>query len=282
MLSVLTFNCDKGNCNVDRIGPLLQKSNADVICLQEFSPKVATSLAPYNLEKEYVFLTSPFSQGWSENVIYTRLPVIKTNFLPVEGKSRVNISATVLLDNTPIEVVCIHLDPGRNYTSLRYKQYMSLMNNFITTHGATIITGDFNMAANEVSPWPPATLVGWESHELIPTYSSANKCVTSPKGAQLPPVKGPSAFGHPFDRYLYKNITLTKITLIGVGSPASDHYGLLALFQLKKDQPIVPKQIISKVPSQTPPLPSQILQRIQPPQAIQPKNPEKIILKQRQ
>src|SRR5687767_14578268 len=111
MLSVLTFNCNKGNCNVQNIGRILLESNADVICLQEFNDKVANSLIEYKLENSYVFITAPMNQGWFSTVIYSRFPVVKSNYLTLKGKSRRNIQVTLLVNGQFVDVVSIHLDP---------------------------------------------------------------------------------------------------------------------------------------------------------------------------
>lgn len=161
MLSVLTFNCDKGNCNIGNIGPLLRDCNADVICLQEFNQKVATALLSYKLEDQYVFVTAPLNQGWSSNVIYSRLPVVKSSYYAVEGKSRLSILARVLFQNEPVDIVCIHLDPGRSNVDIRARQFTALMGNFSSPAIPIIITGDYNMDATEPrTGWP---LIGWNT-----------------------------------------------------------------------------------------------------------------------
>ena len=83
--------------------------------------------------------------------------------------------------------------------------------------------------------WP---LIGWNTAPLLPTFSSTNPCNTSP-----------GKFAHPFDRSLYRNISLMNTKVVGVENVASDHYGLLTTFQLATIQPIrqipfVPQSIL--------------------------------------
>jgi len=219
MLSVLSFNCNKGNCNVDNIGPLLINSNADIICLQEFNQKVAISLQPYKLEEKYVYITAPFNQGWSSNVIYSRFPVIKSNYFPLEGKSRLSILARILVNNNILDIVCVHFDPGRNNIDIRNRQFTSLLNTFFSSSIPTIIIGDYNMDISEPNDgWPPNQ---WNSPPLFSTYSSYNLCNSSP-----------GRFDHPFDRCLYRGVVLTDTKIIGMETIGSDHYGLLVSFTI--------------------------------------------------
>ncbi|CAH6419048.1 Hypothetical protein HVR_LOCUS240 [uncultured virus] len=95
---------------------------------------------------------------------------------------------------------------------MRAKQYATLLSKSDNVH---VIIGDFNMAINEVS-WPAG---GWNGSELTPTFVSNNPCNASP-----------SKFSYPFDRCLYRGLTLNNLQLIGVQNPASDHYGILLTF----------------------------------------------------
>ena len=220
MFSVLTFNCNKGNCNVKNIGRILIDSNADVICLQEFNEKVATSLIQYNMENSYVFITSPTSQGWSSTVIYSRFPVVKSKYFDIKGKARKNIQVTLSVNNQSINVMTVHLDPGRSNTAIRMEQYMSVLQNVTNNkdNNPTIVTGDFNLSLNEIVAWPPKN---WNSAPLLNTFSSENPCITSP-----------STFHHPFDRCIYQDLTLIETRVIGIQPIGSDHYGLLNIFKL--------------------------------------------------
>ena len=224
MLSVLTFNCNKGACNVDNIGSILRNSNPDIICLQEFNQKVATALQPYKFEDEYVFITAPLNQGWSSNVIYSRLPVTKSKYYSVEGKSRINILIRVLFNNNYVDVVCAHLDPGRSNSDIRARQFHDLMSNFPESLTPMIITGDFNMDITELrNEWPP---IAWNAAPLLSTFSSNNSCNMSP-----------GKFNHPFDRCLYRGATLLDSKVLGIENIGSDHYGLLTTFQIGNTVP---------------------------------------------
>jgi endonuclease/exonuclease/phosphatase family metal-dependent hydrolase len=220
MLSVLTFNCNKGNCNIQNIGKILVDSNADVICLQEFNDKVANSLKQYKLENSYVFITSPMNQGWSSNVIYSRFPVIKSKFYDIKGKARQNIHVTVLVNNQNVDVVSVHLESGRSNTIIRNEQYTTLLQSVSCNmnNKPIIVTGDFNMSVNETLPWPP---INWNSAPILNTFNSENPCTTSY-----------STFHHPFDRCIYQNLTLLETRVIGIQPVGSDHYGLVNIFKL--------------------------------------------------
>jgi endonuclease/exonuclease/phosphatase family metal-dependent hydrolase len=228
-ISVLSYNCNKGNCKIGSIGSIITESDPDIICLQEYNQTIALELVPYNLEEKYVFITSNLYQGWSGNVIYSKFPVIKSKFIQNEGKSRVTPIIQVQTAKTIITVACVHLEPGRANTAIRHKQYNRLLDLLAGNLMPTIIIGDFNMSDNEIQ-WPPN---GWGSHQLIPTYTTNNPCV-----------KSPSKFGHPFDRCLYKGLIMDEINLIGVNNPPSDHYGLLAHFHL----PLEPEKSIISLP----------------------------------
>lgn len=73
------------------------------------------------------------------------------------------------------------------------------------------------MTANETLQ-PPK---GWNGNNLVATYVSDNPCNSS-------------KFAHPFDRCLYRGLVLTDFELVGVKTPASDHYGILATFVTSK------------------------------------------------
>lgn len=221
-IKILSYNCNKGNCKFGEIGDIIKTVNADIICLQEYGQIVAQHLESYKLEDSYVFITSPIYQGWSGNVIYSKLPIIKSRFLELEGKARKTPVITVETLNGNLTIACIHLDPGRNANNMniRETQYKSLLKKL---HNIDIIIGDFNMSVNEI-PWPPE---GWSGTKLIPTYTSDNICNNST-------IK----FGHPFDRCLYKNLIIENFELVGVNNPASDHYGIEITFKF----PIIQKK----------------------------------------
>ncbi|CAH6419047.1 Hypothetical protein HVR_LOCUS239 [uncultured virus] len=114
-LRILSYNCDKGNCKlapgkVSYIGNIITQANADIVCLQEYSQTVAQQLLPYRLEESYIFITSPINQGWSENIIYSKLPILKSWFVEMDGKNRKSPIITVQTSNGPITIACIHLD----------------------------------------------------------------------------------------------------------------------------------------------------------------------------
>jgi endonuclease/exonuclease/phosphatase family metal-dependent hydrolase len=225
MLRVLSLNCNKGNCNGQYLGSLILEANADVICLQEFNHKVAEYLVPFKLEETYIFINSPESQGWSANVIYTKVPIVKTSFLKVEGKSRLTVVVEILIGgNKTINIACVHLDPGRKNHESRNIQFNYLLSNFNESKIPVILIGDFNLAFDETLPWPP---IGWSGSQLFPTYTNQNPCVKSKR-----------TFDYPFDRCLYKGLTLNNITTIGMNTPVSDHYGLLVDFNVVNKNPL--------------------------------------------
>ncbi len=213
MLSVLTFNCNKGDCFLNNIGFILLSSNADIICLQEFDQKVANSLIPYKFEDQYVFITCPLNQGWSSTVIYSKYPVIKSSYTDVKGKSRKNIMIRILFQEKLIDIISIHLDPGINNKLIRYQQFTQLMRE-VDINDHVIIAGDFNMRADEIPLWSE-----YNQSPLVDTYNSNNLCI-----------KYSGSFSHPFDRFLYKGVKLLDIKLIGTELIGSDHYGLMCIF----------------------------------------------------
>ena len=223
MLRVLSLNCNRGSCNGERIASIVNKANADVICFQEFNHRVIEYLVPLNLEQDYIFINPPQSQGWSGNVIYSKFPILKTQFIPLQGKSRLTIVVKILFrKGKEIDIVCLHLDPGRENTTIRNIQLNTLLSNFNQGQSSTILIGDFNLSFDEIMPWPPS---GWNGHELLPTYTNQNPCVHSKR-----------KFVHPFDRCLYRNLILSDVETVGVDLPGSDHYGLLVEFQNGNDK----------------------------------------------
>lgn len=213
MFRVISYNCNKGLCS-GSIGNIITEANADIICLQEFNQVVAEHLIPYNLQDSYIFITSPLTQGWSSNVIYSRFPIIKSSILQLSGKSRQTQIVTVSTPNAHITIACIHLDAGRDNIETRAVQYMTLLDQLSDAH---IIIGDYNMVSNEV-PWPP---IGWNGTELVPTFVSINPCV-----------KSSAIFAYPFDRCLYQGLVLKEFGIIGAVKPASDHYGIALTFTI--------------------------------------------------
>lgn len=219
MFSILSLNCNQGKCGVENISEFLHTCNADIICLQEFSQNIAQSLELYNFYEKYIFVTSPVHQGWSENVIFSKFPIVNTKSYEQEGKKRRSIHITFLYQRIEIVCVCIHLEPGRQNYEMRRRQLLNILEN-VDHRMPVIIIGDYNMETNEGRyKWP---LYGWESPRLLATYSSDNRCVFSKK----------FRFNHTFDRCLYKNNYLylheAKILPLDI----SDHYPLIVKFSL--------------------------------------------------
>lgn len=86
--------------------------------------------------------------------------------------------------HNPIDIVCVHLDPGRyDHHDVIYNQFITLMRDIGSEHVSTIIAGHFNMALNDVNPTQ-----GWKASTLFNTYDSNNYCT-----------KSKYKFAHPFD-----------------------------------------------------------------------------------
>lgn len=221
MITLLTFNCNKGNCNINNVCKIINDSNADIICLQEFNMNIASSLSKYELEKKYIFITSPLNQGWSQNVIYSKFPIVKTDFHYIEGKSRCNILITVIVEQQLIDIICAHLEPGRQNVNRRKTQLKSLFDKIIERRsvGPIIIAGDFNMDFKEINFLGSFLPRFWYVSKLLPTFTSDNPCNNSP-----------SKFSHPFDFAIYFGLDNIDVEIVSGGLKASDHYPLLLTF----------------------------------------------------
>lgn len=84
----------------------------------------------------------------------------KTTFLEVEGKSRITPIVRILIGTKKIDIVCIHLDSGRESYLTRKIQLDTLLSHFNRTENPkgsskipTILIGDFNLVSNEIVPW---------------------------------------------------------------------------------------------------------------------------------
>lgn len=219
MFSILTYNCNQGKGNVENLCKIINKSETDIICLQEFTSKIKDKLKLNG----YVLVEPSGKQGWFRNVIYTRLERnLEVSFLKLSTMIRQVPVIKFRYQNKMVTVANIHLSSGLEKAEVR-KGEMSEIFNKIGNANKLIIVGDFNMRENEV--------VGrMRFCDLVGTYCSNN-----------PMNDGNKKFNIPFDRFLYKGVEPVGSTIC-IGNKSrkenttpSDHYGLISKFEINNN-----------------------------------------------
>ena len=215
MISIVTYNCNQGRGNIKRLSKILENSDADVICLQEFNSKVKDNI---NL-KGYILVEPSIKQGWFKNVIYTKYPPIKISFISLSTLARSVPAIKILVGHKKLTIVNVHLTSGSNKLDVRQSELRHIFSQ-IGRPRRIIITGDFNMRADEESPSNDFAFC-----TLVPTYCSSNPVNISN-----------FKYEHPFDRFLYRDVSpVSTPNILGnntrkPSTTPSDHYGLLCHF----------------------------------------------------
>lgn len=112
MLTVMTFNTGNDFISPDALQTLIQKSGADVVGLQELSPRNAAALDSWNAYPHRVL----HGKHFDGKGLLSRYP-IHTHELFTLRVERPHIEAEIHVDGTPVRVFVVHL-PAPNYRRL--------------------------------------------------------------------------------------------------------------------------------------------------------------------
>lgn len=186
----------------------LAAADADVLALQEFSPRWAEALAA--LRETYPYRVERVQSDSFGTALWSRVPMTDARIWPLDGLPQ--SAGVVRIGGGEVEIWNIHVLPARTWEYARlHAQEMDLLRDAMEHHeGPLVVTGDFNAPA--ISPFHRrVTRFMDDAWGLLHFGGGA----TWPNGVfPLPPLR----LDHV---YLTRDLTVTDVQ-IGVGAH-SDH-----------------------------------------------------------
>ncbi|MCP2731753.1 poly(A) polymerase [Limnofasciculus baicalensis] len=129
----------------------LRQCDADIIALQEVTPRLLEILLAEDWVKFYNISESPKGETleWHGLLLLSRLPLILVEYRYSQRK-RVLVGKW-LLNGKPLNVAVVHFtsDYNKNAIAVRSKQLAILLEYLKTQPGDSLIIGDFNLKGNE-------------------------------------------------------------------------------------------------------------------------------------
>ena len=175
---IATWNVNSLKARLPRVQQWILENKPDVLCIQE--TKMKDAVFPSLVFHEMGYESAHFGQGqWNGVAILSKVGLdnVINNFAVGEpdGEARI-ISA----DCGGITVVCVYVPNGRELEHDHYqyklrwmKQLKQHVIKIAKPTGDVIVTGDFNIAPNDIDVWDPAALVG-STHVSAPEREVLN------------------------------------------------------------------------------------------------------------
>ena len=175
---IATWNVNSLKARLPRVQQWILENKPDVICIQE--TKMKDAVFPSLVFHEMGYESAHFGQGqWNGVAILSKVGLdnVINNFAVGEpdGEARI-ISA----ECGGITVVCVYVPNGRELEHDHYqyklrwmKQLKQHVIKIAKPTGDVIVTGDFNIAPNDIDVWDPAALVG-STHVSAPEREVLN------------------------------------------------------------------------------------------------------------
>ena len=175
---IATWNVNSLKARLPRVQQWIEENNPDVLCIQE--TKMKDAVFPSLVFHEMGYESAHFGQGqWNGVAILSKVGLdnVINNFAVGEpdGEARI-ISA----ECGGITVVCVYVPNGRELEHDHYQYKLRWMKQ-LKQHVAkiskptsdVIVTGDFNIAPNDIDVWDPEALVG-STHVSAPEREVLN------------------------------------------------------------------------------------------------------------
>ena len=162
---IATWNVNSLKARLPRVQQWVEENKPDVLCIQETKRKDA--VFPSLVFHEMGYESSHFGQGqWNGVAILSKVGLdnVINNFAVGEpdGEARI-ISA----ECGGITVVCVYVPNGRELEHDHYqyklrwmKQLKQHVAKIAKPAGDVIVTGDFNIAPEDIDVWDPEALIG--------------------------------------------------------------------------------------------------------------------------
>ena len=175
---IATWNVNSLKARLPRVQQWIIENKPDVLCIQE--TKMKDSVFPSLVFHEMGYESAHFGQGqWNGVAILSKVGLdnVINNFAVGEpdGEARI-ISA----ECGGITVVCVYVPNGRELEHDHYqyklrwmKQLKQHVAKIAKPAGDVIVTGDFNIAPEDIDVWDPEALVG-STHVSVPEREVLN------------------------------------------------------------------------------------------------------------
>ena len=175
---IATWNVNSLKARLPRVQQWILENKPDVLCIQE--TKMKDAVFPSLVFHEMGYESAHFGQGqWNGVAILSKVGLdnVINNFAVGEpdGEARI-ISA----ECGGITVVCVYVPNGRELEHDHYqyklrwmKQLKQHVAKISKPTGDVIVTGDFNIAPDDIDVWDPEALVG-STHVSAPEREVLN------------------------------------------------------------------------------------------------------------
>ncbi len=175
---IATWNVNSLKARLPRVQQWILENKPDVLCIQE--TKMKEAVFPSLVFHEMGYESAHFGQGqWNGVAILSKVGLnnVINNFAVGEpdGEARI-ISA----ECGGITVVCVYVPNGRELEHDHYqyklrwmKQLKQHVAKIAKPTGDVIVTGDFNIAPDDIDVWDPEALVG-STHVSAPEREVLN------------------------------------------------------------------------------------------------------------
>lgn len=148
-LRLMSANLLMVNPDPEAITAELTASNADVLALQEYSPRWEEALAP--LRRTYPYRVDRVQEDSFGTALWSRVPMSGAQIWPIDGLPQ--SKGTVSIGAGQVEIWNIHVLPPRTWEYAKaHAEEMDLLRTAMELQeGALVVTGDFNASA--ISPF---------------------------------------------------------------------------------------------------------------------------------
>jgi exodeoxyribonuclease-3 len=175
---IATWNVNSLQARLPRVQQWILENKPDVLCIQE--TKMKDAVFPSLVFHEMGYESAHFGQGqWNGVAILSKVGLdnVINNFAVGEpdGEARI-ISA----ECGGVTVVCVYVPNGRELEHDHYqyklrwmKQLKQHVAKIAKPSGDVIVTGDFNIAPNDIDVWDPEALIG-STHVSVPEREVLN------------------------------------------------------------------------------------------------------------
>ncbi len=162
---IATWNVNSLKARMPRVTAWVEENQPDVLCMQE--TKMKQEVFPTEEFAALGYESVHFGQGqWNGVAIISKVGLEKPqpNFAVGEPDAEARIVSAVC---GGITVVCVYVPNGREldhdhyHYKLRWmKQLKDHVNAIAKPTGDVVVTGDFNIAPEDIDVWDPAALAG--------------------------------------------------------------------------------------------------------------------------
>ena len=158
-LTIMTYNVTRGAPGVEEILSIIETEDADVVALQEVSPKVGEAL--YSLADRYPYMAvHPTPDGYAGCAVLSRFPLANDEVYPLVVGTHLSQRVVLDLDGESIHLFSVHLQPPQlavrrggarflvpaGYDTTTQDQEMArLLEELDALEGKVVVVGDFNM-----------------------------------------------------------------------------------------------------------------------------------------